>query len=124
LFRKFCDVLGRKELVTDPDYVTNSQRVINREKLIPIVAQAVAKFGMDELGERLDAVGVPNSPLLGVEGVAHHPQTKALDAMVACDDNLALVSIPLAFDGERPRNSRRAPKLGEHNRENKIKNGT
>ena len=35
LFRKFCDVLGRKDLVTDPDYVTNSQRVINRERLIP-----------------------------------------------------------------------------------------
>jgi len=118
LFRKFCDVLGRTELVTDPAYVTNSQRVINRERLIPIVAEAVAKFGMDELGERLDAAGVPNSPLLGVEGVAHHPQTKALDATVTCDDNLSLVSIPLSFDGVRPRNARRAPKLGEHNRKN------
>jgi len=124
LFRKFCDVLGRKDLITDPDYVTNSQRVINRETLIPIVAEAVARFGMDELGERLDAAGVPNSPLLGVDGVAHHPQTKALDATVTCDDNLSLVSIPLSFDGVRPRNARRAPKLGEHNAKTlQIKNG-
>jgi crotonobetainyl-CoA:carnitine CoA-transferase CaiB-like acyl-CoA transferase len=124
LFRKFCNVLGRNDLVSDLAYVTNSQRVINRERLLPIIAEAVAKFGMDELGERLDAVGVPNSPLLGVEGVAHHPQTKALDATVTCDDNLSLVSIPLSFDGARPRNARRAPKLGEHNRKNGIKNGT
>jgi crotonobetainyl-CoA:carnitine CoA-transferase CaiB-like acyl-CoA transferase len=61
---------------------------------------------------------VPNSPLLGVEGVAHHPQTKALDMTVACDDDLSLVSIPISFDGVRPRNARRAPKLGEHNNKN------
>ena len=118
LFRKFCEVIDRKDLATDSAFVTNSQRVINRESLIPIVAGAVAKFGMEELGERLDAAGVPNSPLLGVEGVAHHPQTKALDMTVACDDDLSLVSIPISFDGVRPRNARRAPKLGEHNNKN------
>jgi crotonobetainyl-CoA:carnitine CoA-transferase CaiB-like acyl-CoA transferase len=115
LFRKFCDVLGRKDLATDPDFITNSARVVNREKLIPIVAEAVSRFGKEELGTRLDAAGVPNAPLLGIEDVAHHPQTKALDMTVTCDDNLSLVSIPISFDGVRPRNAQRAPKLGEHN---------
>src|SRR6185437_15414338 len=101
LFRKLCDVLGLGDLVTDPAYATNSQRVINRERLIPVISEAVAKFGLEELGARLDAAGVPNSPLLGVEGVAHHPQTKAIDMTVTCDDNLSLVSIPLSFDGVR-----------------------
>ncbi len=115
LFRKFCDVLDRADLVADPDFATNSGRVINRERLIPIVAKAVAQFGMEDLGNRLDTIGVPNAPLLGVEDVAHHPQTKALGMTVACDDNLSLVSIPISFDGARPRNARRAPKLGEDN---------
>ena len=115
LFRKFCDVLDRRDLTTDPDFITNSARVINREKLIPIVAEVVSRFGKEELGTRLDAAGVPNAPLLGVEDVADHPQTKALDMTVTCDDNLSLVSIPISFDGVRPRNARRAPKLGEHN---------
>ncbi|SDS56261.1 CaiB/BaiF CoA transferase family protein [Bradyrhizobium canariense] len=122
LFRKFCDVLDRKDLTIDPDFVTNSARVVNRERLIPIVAAAVARFEADELGRRLDAVGVPNAPLLGVEEVAHHPQTKALDLNSPCDDNLSLVSIPISFDGVRPRTSRRAPKLGEHNAN--FKSGT
>jgi crotonobetainyl-CoA:carnitine CoA-transferase CaiB-like acyl-CoA transferase len=122
LVRKFCDVLGRNDLTTDPDFLTNSARVVNRERLIPIVEKAVAEFDAEDLGRRLDALGVPNSPLLGVEEVAHHPQVKALDISVECDDGLSLVSLPMAFDGVRPRNARRAPKLGEHNAN--FKSGT
>ena len=115
LFRKFCDVLGREDLATDPAFATNSARVMNRERLIPIVAEAVARFDVEDLGRRLDAHGVPSSPLLGVQEVAHHPQVKALDITAECDDGLSLVSIPIAFDGIRPRATRRAPRLGEHN---------
>lgn len=115
LFRKFCDVLGRKDLATDPAFATNSARVMNRERLIPIVAEAVAQFEVEDLGRRLDARGVPSSPLLGVQEVARHPQVKALDITAECDDGLSLVSIPIAFDGIRPRATRRAPRLGEHN---------
>ena len=82
LFRKFCDGARSQGPHHRPDFVSNSQRVINRERLIPIVAEEVSRFGMEELGERLDAVGVPNSPLLGVRDVAHHPQTKAIDMTV------------------------------------------
>jgi crotonobetainyl-CoA:carnitine CoA-transferase CaiB-like acyl-CoA transferase len=115
LFRKFCDVLGREDLATDPAFATNSARVVNRERLIPIVAEAVARFDVEDLGRLLDAHGVPSSPLLGVQEVAHHPQVKALDITAECDDGLSLVSIPIAFDGMRPRATRRAPRLGEHN---------
>ena len=115
LFRKLCDVLGRRDLATDRAFATNSARVMNRERLIPIVAEAVAQFDVEDLGRRLDAHGVPSSPLLGVQEVAHHPQVKALDIMAECDDGLSLVSIPIAFDGLRPRATRRAPRLGEHN---------
>jgi crotonobetainyl-CoA:carnitine CoA-transferase CaiB-like acyl-CoA transferase len=63
----------------------------------------------------LDEAGVPNAPLLAVDQVAEHPQTRALDMTVTCDgDELPLVGVPLAFDGERPRTRRRAPALGEH----------
>jgi crotonobetainyl-CoA:carnitine CoA-transferase CaiB-like acyl-CoA transferase len=115
LFRKFCEVLNLRDLVSDPAFATNSARVVNRERLIPIVEKAVAQFYAEDLGRELDALGVPNAPLLGVEDVAHHPQVKALDITAQCDDGLSLVSIPIAFDGKRPRTTRRAPKLGEHN---------
>ena len=115
LFRKLCGVLGRDDLARDKDFITNSARVVNRERLIPIIAQEIARFTPEDLGQRLDEVGVPNAPLLAADEVARHPQTKALDITAECDDGLPLVSIPIAFDGERPRTLRRAPRLGENN---------
>ena len=64
---------------------------------------------------KLDAAGVPNSPLLAVDQVACHPQTEAVGMLTACDDGVRLAGIPLTFDGMRPRSRARAPKLGEHN---------
>lgn len=114
LFRKLCSVLGLEQLATDPDYATNSARVTNRERLIPVIAEAVARRHQDELSRQLDSLGVPNAPLLTVDQVARHPQTEALEMTVDCE-GLRLIGAPLSFDGERPRAIRRAPKLGEHN---------
>lgn len=113
LFRKLCSVLGLAHLADDPDYATNAARVTNRAKLIPIIADAVSHRMPDELSAKLDALGVPNSPLLAVDEVARHPQTEALQMSIDCD-GLRLMGIPLAFDARRPRTERPAPQLGEH----------
>jgi crotonobetainyl-CoA:carnitine CoA-transferase CaiB-like acyl-CoA transferase len=115
LFRKLCAVLKLDELPRDAAFTTNGARVRNRERLIPIIQDALRHFMPDDLSARLDQVGVPNAPLLTVDQVARHPQTMALEMTVTCDgDELPLVGVPLAFDGERPRSRSRAPALGEH----------
>ncbi len=113
LFRKLCSVLGLKPLVTDPDYASNAARVRNRRKLLPIIEEAVSRWQPDELAARLDELGVPNAPLLTVDQVARHPQTAAL-GMSVDSGGLQLMGVPLAFDGERPRQASPAPALGEH----------
>lgn len=117
LFRKLCAVLGLDRLAADPDYATNAARVVNRERLIPMIAEKVARCMPDDLAARLDKLGVPNAPLLTVDQVARHPQTQALAMTVECadDPDLPLVGVPLSLDETRPRTTRRAPKLGEHN---------
>ncbi len=114
LFKKLCTVLHLEHLVDDPKYATNAARVRNRETLIPVVSAAVAERMPDELAEKLDALGIPNAPLLTVDAVARHPQTEALNMGIACD-GLKLMSIPLTIDGERPQTAVAAPELGEHN---------
>jgi hypothetical protein len=45
-----------------------------------------------------------------------HPQTAALSMVQPVPEiDLELMSLPLSFDGVRPRIRTRAPKLGEHN---------
>lgn len=116
LYRKLCAALDLQDLAQDRDFATNSMRIINRAKLLPQIAAAVRPHRSDALGEILDAAGVPNAPLLAVDEVAEHPQTRALDMTVRCGaKGIDLVGVPLAFDGERPRARKSAPGLGEHN---------
>lgn len=115
LFRKLCRVLDRKDLAENAKFAKNTNRVINRDTLIPAISQEVSKFDFDELSELLDGAGVPNAPLLNVGEVARHPQTKALEMAVNCDDGLSLMSLPISFNGQRPNNPTPAPSLGQHN---------
>jgi crotonobetainyl-CoA:carnitine CoA-transferase CaiB-like acyl-CoA transferase len=117
LFRKLCQALTLAELSESPAFSTNPARVRNRERLLPIIEAAVARFTVDALCVKLDAAGVPNSPLLTADQVARHPQTEAVGMLGVCDDGVRFAGIPLTFDGTRPRSPARAPKLGEHNSE-------
>ncbi|MBJ3774550.1 CaiB/BaiF CoA transferase family protein [Acuticoccus mangrovi] len=112
LFAKLCRVLGL-DLAEDPRFLTNADRVRNREILVPLVAEAVAAQEFDALAGALDAVGVPNAPLLSVDAVARHQQTEALQMAVEAD-GLRLMGVPLTMDGARPRATKPAPALGEH----------
>ncbi|MCA6107071.1 CaiB/BaiF CoA transferase family protein [Bradyrhizobium cenepequi] len=116
LFRKLCGALGLDALASDSDFATNAARVVNRERLLPPIEAAVRRYSAEALGKLLDEADVPNAPLLGIDEVAKHPQTRALDMTVRCDDDdIELVGIPLAFNGTRPRARTPAPALGQHN---------
>lgn len=116
LFVKLCGALKLSALAQDPDFSTNAARVVNRERLIPQVGAAARLYTADALGQILDEAGVPNAPLLTVDQVAVHPQTRALDMALRCEgDDIELVGIPISFNGERPRARTAAPELGEYN---------
>ncbi len=115
LFAKLCRVLGHPELAEDPDYRTNTARVRNRTVLIPLIEAILADWTAADLGAALDAAGVPNAPLLSVDQVAGHEQTKALGMAIAREgDGFATMGIPLTFDGVRFACRHPAPTLGQH----------
>jgi crotonobetainyl-CoA:carnitine CoA-transferase CaiB-like acyl-CoA transferase len=66
-FRTLCAELGIAELGTDPRYLTNGDRVVNRETLRKALLPRLAtKDGMP-LFQRLMNLGVPCAPVLTVE---------------------------------------------------------
>src|SRR5438270_6140785 len=62
LFRRLCDAVGRSGLVEDPHFRTNSDRVVNRRTLIPILSDLFATQPVAVWAGRLDAAGIPNAP--------------------------------------------------------------
>lgn len=116
LFRKLCGALGFAELAMDPQFATNPARVKNRDQLISRISAVAAGYTVAALGKKLDEAGVPNSPLLTVDQVAHHPQTGAVGMLQPSEgQDLRLAGIPLTLNGGRPRARTPAPALGEHN---------
>jgi crotonobetainyl-CoA:carnitine CoA-transferase CaiB-like acyl-CoA transferase len=116
LFAKLCHELGHPEWINDERYKTNAARIANKVSLIGAVADILRQKTCAEWVERLEKVGVPCAPINDMSVTKDHPQTKALDILQPVPDlDLALISLPLSFDGVRPRINSRAPKLGQHN---------
>lgn len=116
LFRKFLSVLGLDALGQDSAFATNAARVVNRERLLPMLAEKTAGWSREALAGALDRAGVPNAPIQSVDQVLDHPQTAAVGMIKASEPGaLAMAGIPVTFDGARPRALRAAPSLGEHN---------
>jgi crotonobetainyl-CoA:carnitine CoA-transferase CaiB-like acyl-CoA transferase len=116
LFRRLCAALRRPDLAEDARFRTNSDRVVSREILVPIIEDLTRAWDIEELMAALDAAGIPNAPLQNVAQVSAHPQTEAVGILQKGPTGaLPTVGIPLTFDGQRSTYERAAPKLGEHN---------
>jgi crotonobetainyl-CoA:carnitine CoA-transferase CaiB-like acyl-CoA transferase len=121
IFRALCAVVGAAELVDDPRFRTNADRVRNRDALAELLT---ARLSTDDTGtwhERLTAAGVPAAPVADVRDVAESPQTAALGILQRLEhsriDGLVVPALPLTFDGERALHPSAPPDVGEHSAE-------
>jgi crotonobetainyl-CoA:carnitine CoA-transferase CaiB-like acyl-CoA transferase len=111
-------VVGLAGLAADPDFATNAARVANREALREHMVAALAAFTRDDLLQKLEAAGVPASPINTIGQAFADPQTVARGMRLDLDDGhgnrlpsvrspMLMSETPLAYD--RP-----SPRLGEH----------
>ncbi len=114
LFRRLCSAIGRPGLAEDKRFRSNSDRVVNRRTLIPLLADLFAAEPIAVWAARLDAAGIPNGPIRTVDQVVADAQTAAL-GMIQNLSAISLVGLPLSFDGARPPLAKLAPRLGEDN---------
>jgi crotonobetainyl-CoA:carnitine CoA-transferase CaiB-like acyl-CoA transferase len=117
LFRRLCAALDRSGLADDPRFRTNRDRVVNRQLLIPMLTDIFASAPLAVWVDRLEAAGIPNSPIQTLDQVVTDAQTAALGMIQQWPGSLALslVGLPLLFDGVRPPLAKLAPGLGEDN---------
>jgi crotonobetainyl-CoA:carnitine CoA-transferase CaiB-like acyl-CoA transferase len=113
LFRRLATVLDRPRLAEDPRFRSNKDRVVNRTALIPILSDIFAAKPRAEWARLLDAQGIPNGPINTLDQVVADAQTRTLGIIQSKPDSqLALVGLPLSFDGIRPEFEKAGPALG------------
>jgi len=121
LFGALAMTLGIPEVIDDPRFRTNPDRVAHRAGLDELISDAVAGVDTAVLLDRLEAAGVPAAPVQDVAQVADHPQTKALGILQPLPHpavpELVTVAVPLSADGERVQHRAPPPALGAHTAE-------
>ncbi len=82
LWEKTCRALGREDLARDPRFDSETNRVTNREALIPILNDLLAARPADEWLARLEQAGVPAGRIRTVAEVCESPHLKARGMVV------------------------------------------
>lgn len=75
-FAKFCTQARLGDLLEGNRFITNEQRVMNRDKLIPIIAARLAEETTPFWIESLEQVAVPCGAVNTLDKVFDHPQLK------------------------------------------------
>lgn len=86
LFRKLLTVLGRDDLLADPRFATNADRLANRAVLDALIAKATAQRDSEDLLTACAALGIPAGPI--------HPVNQAL-----ADRQIAARGMQVELDG-------------------------
>ena len=92
-FRKLCDVLGAPELASDPRFIFNDLRTLNREDLRPLLIERLAGRSSAEWFDELAAAGVPCAPINTIDkGIAFATEI-GLDPVVLAGAGAAAVPV-------------------------------
>ena len=71
---RFCQAIGRHDLADDPRYVTNQDRVANKDSLIEKLKPVLAERTTDEWQALFSEAGALFGPVLDFDELFEHPQ--------------------------------------------------
>lgn len=122
LWERVARVLALEELIDDPRFRTVADRSRNNGALTAAIAAALAGADVASWVERLQAAGVPVTPVAGLEEAVTAAATIERHTFTELD-GVPHVRLPWLTDGKTVPWARRAPRLGEHTAEVLRENG-
>ena len=120
-FASFCKLAGHPELAADERYRLMSGRIVNRDTLIPLIADIMRTRGMREWIDTLEAANVPCGPINNMKQVFEDPQVqhRGLKVEIPTPSGVPCptVASPLRFSETPVEYTIPPPLLGQHTRE-------
>ncbi|WPB55399.1 CoA transferase [Xylophilus sp. GOD-11R] len=120
-FAGMCRVLGHEALAHDPRFASNALRVQNRDSLVPVLAEAMARLPVAQARTQLSAAGVPCGPLNDIGQVFEDEQVRHRGLRQEVEHPVKgltpIVANPLKFSATPVAYRRAPPQLGEHTAE-------
>jgi crotonobetainyl-CoA:carnitine CoA-transferase CaiB-like acyl-CoA transferase len=122
-YQKLCGVLGAPELAKHPNYADNKSRLANRADIVDKLSALTAKFQMQDLADKLEAVGVPAGPINNLDHVFDDPHVKHRGMKLDIPSDHAKggtipgIRTPIMVDGKPMDSGNPSPRLGQHTAE-------
>jgi formyl-CoA transferase len=115
-----CDVIGRPEWKTDPDYATPSARLPRLKHIFGTIEQWTMTKTKFEAMDILNKLDIPCGPILSMKELAHEQSLRATGTVVEVDHptrgTYLTVGNPIKLS-DSIADVRRSPLLGEHTHE-------
>jgi crotonobetainyl-CoA:carnitine CoA-transferase CaiB-like acyl-CoA transferase len=121
LWARLCTAIGREDLIEDPRFATNQDRMVNRAALVAELESALAHRDTAQWVQALLDARVPVGPINDYEQVLADPHTRAREMVVEMEHpvegTVRGLGIPVKLSETPGRIRRAAPLLGEHTAE-------
>jgi crotonobetainyl-CoA:carnitine CoA-transferase CaiB-like acyl-CoA transferase len=115
-YRRLCRILGVEEMAEHPDFLTNADRIANRDEMTRRLTEATLTRGKAELLAACEAEGVPAGPINDFAEVFADPHVQARGVRGELG-GVPTVRPPFRFSEAGLAMERPSPKLDEHGEE-------
>ncbi|MBC2836124.1 CaiB/BaiF CoA transferase family protein [Paragemmobacter straminiformis] len=112
-YRKLCGILGLGDMAGAAEFLTNADRIANREAMTARITAATKGWAKADLLAACEAEGVPAGPINDLAEVFADPQVIARGMQLDLG-GVPGVRSPFTFSDAELALDRAAPKLGEH----------
>ncbi len=113
-FARMCEVIGASDLAKDPKFIKNTDRVLNRSELIPLIGEYTKKQTSDYWLKAMEEIKVPCGPVNDLAQTFADPQVQHREMAINIPhrennkDGVNLIGNPLNFS-ETPIQYKKAP---------------
>jgi crotonobetainyl-CoA:carnitine CoA-transferase CaiB-like acyl-CoA transferase len=120
-----CDAFDLDELANDESLKTNNDRVLAKERLVPLIQEVFMGYTKEDLMDKLEKTGLPFAPIARPEDLFDDEHLNASGGLVPFTvtdgdfkgEQVELPALPLEMDGKRFGLHQPVPHAGEHTRE-------
>ena len=117
-WERIARTIGRPELIEDPRFRTNGDRMKNLAALVPLISERTRARSSEEWVREFEAAGVPVGPVNKIGQVLADEQVKAREMVVEVKHSrigaTPALGLPIKFSETPGKIQRGAPTLGEH----------
>lgn len=114
----FCAALGLDAFAADVTLSRNNDRVLQRDRILPVLRELFSAMTCAELVEHLTTIGLPFAPIARPQDLLDDPHLRAGGGLVEVtlqDGSKAMLpALPIEIDGRRMGVRHDLPRVGEH----------